>query len=334
MKKYVFIFTGLMMLSLQFINAQTNHVYLGGETVAIHGEYDGVVVSGMFEFQVDQQWINPAVTSELNIGDKIIAMEQSPVTSLDDLYDYMSINPKKNTTYEVTVERNGRLENVLMNVYYLKDEQVFKTGLYVKDEIKGIGTVTYYNPINNTYGSLGHEIMDHELDTIAEISAGDLFLASVTSIKKSTANEPGEKNSINTMIRIGDVVRNTQFGLFGYYDRIDSSKQLIEVASRQEVSPGAATMYTVINDQQIEEIDINITQVNIQNEPDIKSFKFEIIDQRIINTTGGIVQGMSGSPVVQNGKLIGAVTHMITSTPSKGYGLYIEWMLMSAESMQ
>ncbi len=330
MKRAVLFCSFLFAISMSVVYAAPDHVYIGGETIAIQGSYDGVVISGMYEFENNGEWINPITSSSLEVGDKIVYIENNSINCLDDMYQFLAENPKKDAIYDVVVLRNNSLVESQLNVYYLQDEKIFKTGLYVKDKIKGVGTVTFYNPVNKTYGALGHEIVDPDFGYPAEISTGDIFMASVSSISKSLPNQPGEKNSVNTLQRVGTVVKNTKYGVYGNYEYLSSSKQLIEIGERQYVKVGPATMYTVLSDQEIVEVEIHISQVNNQSAPDTKSFKFEITDQSVISQTGGIIQGMSGSPIVQDGKLIGAVTHMITSTPNNGYGLYIEWMLNEA----
>lgn len=330
------ILAGLLLISLFGIapvSAAANQVYLGGDTVAIQGNYQGVMISGMYDFKVNEQWISPASSSELEIGDKIIAIENQSVNDLDSLYQYLAAHPKQNAEYTVTIIRNQTTMNKKMMVYYLEEEKLFKTGLYVKDKIKGIGTVTFYNPVNQSYGALGHEIMETDLGKIAEISAGNLFLASVSSVNRSLPNEPGEKNCVNTMTKIGNVLKNNAFGLYGHYYLLDPSKKLIPVGSQLTTHKGEAVIYTVLEGQTIQAVQIMITQVTLQDHADIKGIQFEIIDQAALSKTGGIIQGMSGSPIVQDGKLVGAVTHMITSTPSKGYGIFAEWMIQQSEQL-
>lgn len=334
MKKILASLLLLTTIGLTPVQAISNRVYLGGETVAIQGDYQGVIISGMYDFKVDETWISPAQESDLEIGDKIVAIENQNVDDLDGLYQYLSSHPKQNASYEVTIIRDSTTMRKQMMVYYLEEEKLFKTGLYVKDKIKGVGTVTFFNPANQSYGALGHEIMENDLGKAAEISAGSLFLASVNTVTRSVPGQPGEKSCVATTTKIGNVLKNNQFGLYGHYYRLDPSKKLIEIAPQGAVHVGDAVIYTVLQNQVIEEIRIRITQVNPQSSPEIKGIQFEIIDQEALSRTGGIIQGMSGSPIVQDGRLVGAVTHMITSTPTKGYGVFIEWMVKESETLQ
>ena len=330
MKRFLTSILVFSLLLISNVEASSKRVYLGGETVAIQGDYQGVVISGMYDFKLDEKWISTSLQTDLEIGDKIVAIEDKRVNSLDDLYEYLSVHPKKNASYPITVERNQNTIHTNLKVYYQEDEKLFKTGLYVKDKIKGIGTVTYYDPSNHAYGALGHEIMDNDLGKPAEISVGSLFLASVNSINPSIENKPGEKNCLNTKKQIGTVVKNTPLGMYGYYHVTDNNKELYEIGTQKECELGQAIIYTVLHGTKPQKVKIQITKLNNQNKSASKGIQFEIIDENTIFTTGGIVQGMSGSPIVQNGKIIGAVTHMIPATPTKGYGVYIEWMLQES----
>lgn len=333
MKRFLASILVFSLMLISNVEASSKKVYLGGETVAIQGSYQGVIISGMYDFKLDEKWISTASQTDLKVGDKIIAIEDKTVNSLDDLYEYLSIHPKENAAYPITVIRNQNKVQTYLRVYYQKEDKLFKTGLYVKDKIKGIGTVTYYDPSNHAYGALGHEIMDNDLGKAAEISMGNLFLASVNSINPSTENNPGEKNCLNTKEKIGTVVKNTSLGLYGYYNFNETNKELYEVASQAECELGDAYIYTVLHGTKPEKIKIRITKLNYQSSSAPKGIQFEIVDEDTISYTGGIVQGTSGSPIIQNGKIIGAVTHMITSSPTKGYGVFIEWMLEQSDQL-
>lgn len=333
MKKIIPVLISLLLMSTLSIHAGRQTVYLGGETVALQGMYEGVVVSGIYDFKIDEQWGSSFSPQALQIGDCIIEIEGKKIKTIDDLYSFMSLNPKRNAEYHVKVIRNHVPINTVLKVYYVEDEKVFKTGYYVKDKIKGIGTITFYNPVNQSYGALGHEIMDNDLGTIAEIEVGELFLASVNAITPSKPQIPGEKNCLNTQLKIGSIIKNNNYGLYGHYYYLPNDKKQISVASQKEVHLGQALIYTVLEDQTIIPVEIDITKVTLQTSKSIKGIQFTIHDEKVLNKTGGIIQGMSGSPIVQNGKLVGAVTHMITTEPENGYGIHIQWMIEESLSL-
>ena len=212
-------------------------------------------------------------------------------------------------------------------MYHNSFINTIKTGLFLRDEILGIGTLTYIDPDTNTFGSLGHEILDQDTKQIVQFENGYLFHSSVNNIMKAQLSRVGEKQAlIHFDETIGYIDKINQFGVFG--KNIDSiSKELIEIAYQDEIKEGNAKMFTVLENEFIEPIEITITKKYKQNKPEIKSFEFKIIDSKALEKTNGIVQGMSGSPIIQNGKLIGAVTHVMMNDPTMGYGIYIENML-------
>ena len=207
---------------------------------------------------------------------------------------------------------------------------MYKTGLYVKDGVTGIGTLTFIDPATNTYGALGHEVLESTTSKIVEVRSGSIFENSITSIDSSANGDPGSKNAKFYYNNIyGDIDKNTKYGIYGTYTKEYDDTSLIEVADSSEVKIGPAVIYTVLEDEKVEKFEIEITKINENSE--IKNISFEIIDQELLDKTGGVVQGMSGSPIVQNDKLIGAVTHVVTDNVTTGYGLFITTMLEESE---
>ena len=205
-------------------------------------------------------------------------------------------------------------------------ENVCKTGLYVKDEITGIGTLTYIDPKTTIFGALGHEITERTTGERFEIKDGKIFKATVTDNTKSENGSPGEKNAIyDEGVTYGSISSNEESGIFGEYtDELLETKAL-EVGTKDDVKKGEATIRTVINGNEVKEYTINI--LNVNKDSSIKNILFEITDEELLNETGGVIQGMSGSPIIQNEKLVGAVTHVIVNDAKKGYGIFITTML-------
>ena len=205
-------------------------------------------------------------------------------------------------------------------------ESVCKTGLYVKDEITGIGTLTYIDPDTKIFGALGHEILEKTTGERFEIKDGKIFKADVTSTTRSSNGTPGEKNAIYDKGTIyGKITTNEKQGIFGKYQDTFPSNDTLKVATKNEVVKGKATIRTVLNGSDINTYEINILEVNKNS--DTKNILFEITDPTLLEKTGGVIQGMSGSPIIQNNKIIGAVTHVIVSDTKKGYGIFITTML-------
>lgn len=214
-------------------------------------------------------------------------------------------------------------------------EDKYRIGLYIRDSVAGIGTMTFYEPKSKKYGALGHVISDMDTKKPIVVENGQIVKSTVTSIEKGTGGNPGEKLARFASERkvIGDINRNSPFGIFGTLhqpikNRI--SDKAIPIAFSNEVKEGPAQILTVIENDKVEKFDIQIVSTTQQKFPATKGMVLKITDPRLINKTGGIVQGMSGSPIIQNGKIIGAVTHVFVNDPTSGYGVHIEWMLSEA----
>ena len=212
------------------------------------------------------------------------------------------------------------------------EDNVYKTGLYVKDSITGVGTLTFIDPNTKLFGALGHEIIEKNTGQRLEIKDGKIYGSSVTGITRSDIGKPGEKNAKYDSSKVfGTVSENTSSGIFGKYTTDIPDKKLFAVAKEENVKTGKASILTVIDGNTIESFDINILRIN-NNGNSTKNILFEIIDEKLLKDTGGIVQGMSGSPIIQDDYIIGAVTHVVVDDPSKGYGIFITKMLEEAEN--
>ena len=296
----------------------------GGENIGIKVESDGVYVVGFY--QVDGKDL--AKNSGFKIGDKIIKVNDSIVHNVNDLIN--NINDKNDTiTIKFLVLRNNINKEITMNLKKEKDSS-YKTGIYVKDQIVGIGTLSFIDPNNDVFGALGHEITDNSSEFDFTINKGNIYASKITSITKSTTKEPGEKNAtINTKDIYGDIIYNLETGIFGNLKKKISDDEVVEVMNIDEVKIGKAEIITVLSDNKKEYYDIEILSIDKYN--NTKNFLIEIIDERLLNETGGIVKGMSGSPIIQDGKIVGAITHTIIDNPKKGFGISIEKMLESIE---
>ena len=207
----------------------------------------------------------------------------------------------------------------------------YKTGLYVKDSITGIGTLSYIDPETKIYGALGHEIIETTTNKLIEVKTGSIFKTSITTIDKSVKGMAGTKNAkFYPNINYGTVTSNTNKGIYGIYKSDISDKKVLEVGKYHDIKAGKAYIRTVINGNKEEDFEIDIDRVNNN---DIKNIHFKITSTELLNKTGGVVQGMSGSPIIQDNKIIGAVTHVIIDNPSTGYGILITNMLEEGEKL-
>ena len=322
MKKKFIVFLCLFALSPLNALAYSNEVILGGKTIGINIKAEGIMVIGFYKVE------GSLPKTSLKEGDIILKIGNEEVNSINELTKAIENNMDDNNTVEITYKRDKNEKTTTLKL--VKQDGMYKTGLYVKDSITGIGTLTFIDPESNIYGALGHEITESNTSKIIEVRTGTIFKNSISSITESIDGKPGSKNAkFYYSKNYGDITKNTKYGIYGTYKDDYNNLEKISIANKDEVKIGKAEIYTVIDGENIEKFDIEITKINENS--DIKNITFDIIDEKLINSTGGVVQGMSGSPIVQNGKLVGAVTHVITDNVKSGYGLFIITMLEESE---
>lgn len=319
MKKMIIFLMSAFIMPLEIL-AYSKYIIPGGETLGIELKSDGIMVIGFYEIN------GKTNKSDLQVGDYIQKVNDIEVNSIDELTK--EIEKNVNEEVLITYKRNQKISNTTLNLVYQDD--VYKTGLYVKDKITGIGTLSYIDPETKIYGALGHEIIESSSKNLVEIKTGNIFRNKITSITKSFNGTAGSKNAkfyYETLY--GTINKNTNYGIYGEYLIDFPNKELLEVGEKENVKIGKATIYTVLEDEEVKKYEIEITKINETSK--IKNITFEITDEELINKTGGVVQGMSGSPIIQNGKIIGAVTHVIIDNPKMGYGIFITTMLEEGE---
>lgn len=304
--------------------AYSSYIIPGGETIGIEVNSKGVLVVGFYK--VNNSYIGRSAGFE--VGDRIIKLNNKEVNNISSMIE--TINKTDSNTVEFTILRGTSEKNISLNLSEDSDG-VLKTGLYVKDSINGIGTLTYIDPSTNIFGALGHEIIEKSTAEKFEIKDGIIFGANVVGIEKSTNGNAGEKTATYNKTEVfGKITGNEISGIFGKYTSNVEGKEKLEVAESKDIKTGAATIRTVIKDDKIEEFKINI--IKLDDNSDTKNILFEVVDDRLLKEAGGIVQGMSGSPIIQNNKIIGAVTHVIVNDTTKGYGIFITTMLKEGEN--
>ena len=304
--------------------AYSSYIIPGGETIGIEVNSKGVLVVGFYK--VNNSYIGRSAGFE--VGDRIIKLNNKEVDNISSMIE--TINKTDSNTVEFTILRGTSEKNISLNLSEDSDG-VLKTGLYVKDSINGIGTLTYIDPSTNIFGALGHEIIEKSTAEKFEIKDGIIFGANVVGIEKSTNGHAGEKTATYNKTEVfGKITGNEISGIFGKYTSNVEGKEKLEVAESKDIKTGAATIRTVIKDDKIEEFKINI--IKLDDNSDTKNILFEVVDDRLLKEAGGIVQGMSGSPIIQNNKIIGAVTHVIVNDTTKGYGIFITTMLKEGEN--
>ena len=223
--------------------------------------------------------------------------------------------------------QNGEPKNVKV------EDGIYKTGLYVKDSLVGLGTLSYIDPVSKIYGALGHEVTMNETGSRIDVRNGNILYSKVIGIDKSRNGRVGSKDAKIVFNKVlGSITKNTNKGIYGIYSDSLPNKETIEVSSFSDIEKGSAYILTVTKDNKIEKYNINIIDKYYNKKDTQKAFSFEIIDKNLISKTGGIVQGMSGSPIIQNNKIIGAVTNVLVENVTLGYGISIITMLEEGES--
>jgi len=322
--------TSVLLLSLFIIPtsvfAYSEYLIPGGENIGIQIETSGVIIVGMY----DVNGKNPAMDAGLKAGDIIIKVDDQEVTSIDQMIS--KINDSKDSSISISYKRDNKIKTTTLEVF--KDEnEIYKTGLYVKDSITGIGTLSFIDPETKIFGALGHEIVEKNTGVLLEIKDGKIFETNVTGIDRSSSGTPGSKNAEFYLDSDkGTIKENTESGIFGTYTEELPEKKKYKVAEIDDIKTGEAKLLTVIEGNNIKEYSINIIKFNNSSSQKTKNILFEITDKELLEKTGGVVQGMSGSSIIQGEYIIGAVTHVVVDDPTKGYGIFITNMLEEAEN--
>ena len=318
----------LLLFSVVFplnVYAYSDYILAGGDNIGIQLNSDGVLIVGTYKINGK----DPAMDANLMIGDKIVAINDLKSGSIDDMLDVLNGLDESNDI-KISFIRNNKKINT--NLSLIIDKNIYKTGLYVKDSINGVGTLTFIDPNTKLYGALGHEIIEKTTGQKLEIKDGKIYSSVVVSISPGIGGVPGEKNArYDTEDIYGDIKENSTSGIFGKYTREIPKGKLYKVANNDEIELGEASILTVVNDDLVEEFKINILKIN-KNDKSLKNILFEVTDPNLLNISGGIVQGMSGSPIIQGDKIIGGVTHVVVDNPTKRYGIFITSMLEEAEN--
>ncbi|MDE5868348.1 MAG: PDZ domain-containing protein [Anaeroplasmataceae bacterium] len=293
-------------------------IYVGGQSIGIKLN-TGVEIIGSYGIYVDGTLYKPWEEAGIKEGDRIISLNNNEVKVTKDLLRALTKSNGKKSTLEYV--RNNKVYQTEIKPIFTDDS--YSLGLYVKDSILGVGTLTYYIEEINAYGSLGHAITDKDY------YSGQIYEAKVTDIIKPTQTEAGEKRATIDSKVIGTVEKNGNTGVLGKTNSSfnSSGMEALGFKTRDEVRLGDAEIWTCIQGKKVEKFKIRITGLAKQKKKSVKGITFEVVDEELLSKTGGIIQGMSGSPIVQDDKIVGAVTHVLVNNSKKGYGIYLEFML-------
>lgn len=302
-----------------------------GETIGIAIMTDGILVIDTQEV-VDKNGNKkcPGKSAGIKAGDCIISADGNKIKSTEELSEY--INTRENDIV-ITIKRNDTVLNTIVSPAKCPDG--IKLGLWVRDSTAGLGTLTFVDPENKTFGALGHGISDIDTDTMLSCREGNILTCAQDNAIPGKKGTPGELNGRFSSEILGNFKKNSNSGIFGKFtsNNIISEQNAIDTASFSEIREGEAKILSDVDGKGVLEYSIQIKKINEKN-IEGKNLVFRVTDQDLISKTGGIVQGMSGSPIVQNGKLVGAVTHVFVNDPTRGYGIFIENMLAEAEKIK
>lgn len=305
--------------------SEDNEVYLGGFPLGLDLDLKGLMITGRSGVVTSDGAVSPCENTDIRSGDILVAVDGQPVG--DDKSIAAIVNAKNGEAVELCIMRGEEIKKY--EVFPAKDvlSGNYRIGLTLQDSIAGIGTATFINPQTKKYACLGHAILSHD-GYVVRIDGGKIYNAYISGCVKGKIGKAGELNGTfnSKSTPLGTIETNSMFGNYGVFSGKTSSLKSVKIAGRNSVRPGKAQIYSTVIGSEPEYYDIEIIKVNDQPSPSDKSMVIRITDPKLISATGGIVQGMSGSPIIQNGKLVGAVTHVFTSDPTKGYGIYAEWM--------
>ena len=304
--------------------AQAKQLIPLGRAVGIKLFSDGVLVVGTSP--IDGQ--DPAGTSGLRQGDIITHINSREVDSIEEVRSLLQ--DIGGTPMSIRATRGEKQIQLTAQAVQCAADGTYKLGAWIRDSMAGIGTLTYFDPADSSFGALGHGINDVDTSLLMPLERGSLMYAEITDVAKGTAGTPGELHGqFQVHNDLGSLSANTASGIFGTLTQreLTAGTQAYPIAARKEIKPGKASILSNIAGTTVEEYDVEILRIYSNSENDTRDMMIKITDPRLLDATGGIVQGMSGSPILQNGKFIGAVTHVLVNDPTRGYGIYIGDMM-------
>lgn len=311
------------------VAVEPEHVlYPGGQSIGAALNTKGVLIVGTSELSGTNK--SPARDAGLRVGDMILSIGGKPVKSASELTEIVTGHGPG--PIAVTYSRNGATHETAVTAVADPVDGRLRLGLWVRDSTAGVGTLSFYDPTTGRYGALGHAISDVDTGITLPVREGAILQSTVVGIRKGERGTPGELQGsfLRDRVQLGDIRLNNSFGIYGVFDAPMANPLYpdgLPIASQANVHTGAATILTTLDGGGVHEYQIEITRVARQGAPTQKSMTLRVIDPELLSRTGGIVQGMSGSPILQDGRIVGAVTHVFVQDPVKGYGIFIENML-------
>ena len=327
----------VLTLFLAFCTSPVGGVYAGSESVylcpggmsfGLEIETKGVVVVGYAKPDNRGKGVSPAEKAGIRVRDVIVSLDGKEVESAEEVSEIAKNSGGKPLSAEII--RDGVKISLSVCPERVSSDGEYRIGVLLRDSTAGIGTVTYIDPESKTFAGLGHGICDADTGLLLPLKSGEIYRAVISSVRMGKSGTPGELHGYFEKKVSGSLFKNTEQGVFGKIDTESFELSApIECAEIDEVKEGEALIYSTVSSDGVGVYKIRINAINKKS--DTKNFSIEVIDKDLISKTGGIVQGMSGSPIIQNGKIVGAITHVTVNDPTKGYGIFIENMLTAAE---
>lgn len=297
----------------------------------------GILVVGMSEIEgIDNKKHKPYENTGIEEGDTIISINSNKINSTEELIE--TVNKSEGKDLSIEYLHDQKTTTCSITPIQTNNNQ-YKIGLWVRDSAAGVGTVTFYDKSNKTFGALGHGITDIDTEELINIETGEFVKTRILNVIKGESGKPGKiQGTIDNQNNIGTISKNTKFGIYGNLQNlsainIDYSKEM-DVALREEIKTGKATILCSLDSENPKEYEIEIEKIYPENNYDNKSMKIKVTDEELLNKTGGIIQGMSGSPIIQNGKFVGAVTHVLVNNPKEGYAVFGDMMLKQMSEVE
>lgn len=309
----------------------------GGQSIGVMLQSKGILVVGFFPIKTPQGEINPGKETGIRVGDIIESVNEKAVGDEDTLAQIINICGKKRQKVRITIKRNHEVYNFAILPEFCPETQRYRIGLLIRDNAAGVGTLTFYDKKSKRYGALGHVISNGTSEQKIDIKNGKIVESEIQGIEQGRKGKPGEKIGMfmHGQGITGIIEKNTYYGIFGHLTNLpDKDSEAVPVAFASQIKRGPAKIRTVVEGNRIEEFDIEILRVMPHQEASGKGMIIKITDKRLLDLAGGIVQGMSGSPILQKGRLVGAVTHVFINEPTQGYGILAEWMLTECGMIQ
>lgn len=302
-----------------------------GRAVGIKLFSDGVLVVGLSPVETERGAQYPGRDCGLKAGDVITHINGEEVDTIEEIQEMVAQQHGEQLTIQAV---RGQRQLQLTTAPVANSQGNYQLGVWLRDSMAGIGTVTFYDPETGVFAALGHGINDVDTAMLMPLESGAIMEATVSDVKKGVSGQPGELHGQFDLTRdLGTLYANTNLGIFGQLDQNELTQGLepVEVADREQIHTGKATILSNIRGDKVEEFDIEITKLFLDGDG-TRNLMVQVTDQELLETTGGIVQGMSGSPILQDGRLVGAVTHVLVSDPQRGYGILAENMIRQADS--